>query len=163
MNGVYTNETIPDQPFPSIVTTPGTSVVSSNEGQTPNGISHSTITPDQSFPIPQAAQQLLSTKLNTSTQKILKTFSFTPNGAIKIGNFAQGETGEVDISPNGIIAINQQGRQTIAIDGDTGDAQFAGEVSSGSTVTGDVTILQGGHIILYDSNNVPSIFIGNNS
>jgi len=152
---IYTPIVIADTPFPQDQqTTQASTQTSTNDVQVPATI------PDSSFPVQQVATELLSTSLNTRSRKIIQAFEFTPSGAIQVGVFTPGVSGDIRISPNGIVARDQAGNTTFALDGDTGDSVFAGEVRSGSTVTGDVTILDGGHIILYDTQGIPSIFIG---
>lgn len=132
---VYYPQTIEDLPFPQ-------------EGVEDLGVSQSTsrdtyanpTIKDQSFPEKRQAVELLSTALNTRSRKILGEFGFTPSGAIQIGQYENGISGDVRISPNGILARNRSGLNTFALDGDTGDAIFAGQLRSGSIITGEVVL-----------------------
>lgn len=86
------------------------------------------------------AKELISMALNTISKKITQAFKFTQQGAIQIGNYLNGTTGDIRISPDGITARNVDGETTFALDGTTGDASFKGEVQAGSILTGGVTI-----------------------
>jgi hypothetical protein len=156
---VYSNETISDQPFP---VNPDQVTVTDTSGQTPSGNTPSSAAtiPQQTFPVQIVAQELLSTALNTRTKKVIQEFQFAPEGAIQVGEFEPGVSGDIRISPEGIVARNQEGDTTLAIDAETGDAIFAGEVRENSTITGKVTVIDGGYILLEDSSGIPNIFIG---
>lgn len=123
-----------------------------------------------SFPQKRVAVELLSTVLNTKTKKILGEFQFTQMGAIQIGKYENGVSGDLRLSPTGVTGRNTSGTTTLAFDAETGSAIFAGEVRSGSTVTGEVVvgdndiILTGGSsgvvgLLMYN-NNIPEILIG---
>ena len=134
---VYSQETIKDTAFPvESTSTTSTDVTSGGTAKvyTPNTIS------DQPMPKPLVAVELMSTTLNTRTQKILAQWGFTPSGAIQIGQYTNGVNGDIRISPDGIVARDMAGNTTFAIDGDTGNAVFKGEVRSGSILTGGVII-----------------------
>jgi hypothetical protein len=92
------------------------------------------------FPQKAVAVELLSTALNTKSKKILGSFTFGVIGSISIGSYVNGESGEVKISPDGIVAKNVNGDTTFALDGTTGDAVFAGTIQAGAVVTGQVTV-----------------------
>lgn len=135
---VYAPATLTDEPFPTNPADDPTTVIGSAPatiGQTTPA--NNTTIPSQPMPIPQVAQQLISTKLNTITQKIIGQFQFTPSGSIKIGDYTQGGMGEIDISPNGIAAINEDGVDTFTLDGDTGEATFRGTVEAADFVIAD--------------------------
>lgn len=86
------------------------------------------------------AKEIVSKALNTISKKITQAFEFTQSGAIQIGNFLDGTTGDIRISPDGITARNVDGETTFALDGVTGNAVFKGEIQSGSILTGAITI-----------------------
>lgn len=139
---VYKPETIKDTPFPQeegegLETSQKTGVV-----YTPQTIR------DQPFPIARISNELISSVLNTKTKKILGEFTFTPSGALKIGDYQEGEAGQINISPDGIVARNTDGETTFSLDGDTGDATFLGTVRAGSLIS-DSTI-EGGAININD-------------
>ena len=121
------------------------------------------------MPAKKIAQEVISKALNTSTRKILGEFKFTPSGALQIGNYEDGQAGDIRISPGGIVARNLSGETTFSIDGDSGNATFKGIIQAGAVVAGavqvgDEKILIDGdtrRIIFYDDNGVPVIVIGN--
>ena len=92
------------------------------------------------FPVKAVAVELLSTALNTKSKKILGSFTFGVIGSISIGNYVNGESGDIRISPNGIVARNVNGATTFSMDGTTGDAVFAGTIQAGAVVSGQVTV-----------------------
>lgn len=79
--------------------------------------------------------------LNTSAKTILADFSFGVSGALQIGTYQAGVSGDIRISPNGIIARNSAGANTIAINGSTGEITAfvltAGSIT-GITITGGI-------------------------
>ena len=169
---VYTPTVIPDTPFPQQAASDLT--VSQ---QTGGAIYSPQEIQEQDFPVKKMAQELLSTALNTRSKKIIQEFQFTPSGAIQVGEYQQGVAGDVRISPNGITARNITGDTTFALDGDTGDAVFAGTMRSGSVIAGSVITGQvdvgnglnnsyvrldgaNNRIIIHDGVN-PRIVIGN--
>jgi hypothetical protein len=163
---VYSQETIQDAAFPVEQTT-------TTESESTTGASAKVYTPveiqEQSMPQPRIAVELLSTQLNTRTAKILAEFGFTPSGAIQVGIFQNGVSGDIRISPNGIVARDISGNTTFALDGDTGDATFAGTVQAGTLISGAVAVGDGSilidgstkRMVFYDDNNIPVIIIGN--
>lgn len=86
------------------------------------------------FPISSTAKELLSKTLDTKRKKILGSYSFGSLGAINIGTYESGVSGSISLSPNGITAVNSSGETTFALDGDTGDATFAGTLAAGVVV-----------------------------
>ncbi len=122
------------------------------------------------FPRRRMAVELLSRALNTRTRRILAEFEFTPSGALQIGQFVAGVSGDLRLSPNGILGRNKSGVITFAVDGTTGDAIFRGELRAGSIVTGLITVgnntwvIDGDpdqpRILLYDPNGLVSIVLG---
>lgn len=131
---VYTPEVIPDAGFP-LEGTPTTAVTSSTQ-QVTNQIYGAKEMTEQGFPLKMVAKELLSTAINTVTKKITKAFEFTKSGALQIGEYLNGVSGDIRISPDGITARNKSGNTTFSLDGDTGDAIFTGDVRA-STFTSD--------------------------
>jgi len=119
------------------------------------------------FPTRRVAYELLGSALNTRSRKILAEFEFTQTGAIQIGDYKSGESGDIRISPNGIVARNSSGLTTFAIDGDTGDATFKGTVQTGAIISGLLVLgdndiaIDGEYkrMVFYD-NGIPAIVIG---
>ena len=88
------------------------------------------------FPVKQVARETLSHALNTKTKQILGEFTFGEVGAISIGSYSNGVSGDIRITPNGITARDINGATTFSIDGSDGSAVFKGTVSAGSVVVG---------------------------
>lgn len=141
---VYEPETIPDTPFPQEGPVDYGSVTPTGGGQTLSP----TTTKEQTFPTKRVAVELLSTALNTRTRKILQEFEFTEFGGIKVGNYENGISGDIRITSAGIVARNSSGINTIAIDGETGDATFAGTLQSGTLISGLVVV--GNNALIFD-------------
>ena len=150
---VVYQEIVPDNPFPG-EPEPIALVGQSN----PVGTVTQTVSKEKTFPVKILAHELLSTAINTRSRKVLQEFTLQQSGGFKIGDFKEGLSGEVSITPNGLLAKNISGITTIVIDGDTGDAIFAGELRTGALITGTVEITDG-NIALYN-NGVLEIFIG---
>lgn len=147
---VYTPETITDNQYSSEGIAP-TSVSSSN---TPV----STTTPEtQTNPYTVkpntekiVAFDVIGLSIDTHKQVILGNYSFGQVGALAIGEYVPGESGDIRISPNGIIARNVNGDITILIDGTTGDVTVKGTITAGSLVTGNVVVQGAGAFIVND-------------
>lgn len=111
---------------------------------------------DQSLPTAKIAVELISTSLNTKSQKILGRYSFTESGAIQIGTYEAGQNGDIRISPSGIIARNSSGITTFTLDGETGDAVFSGTIQTGTLISGDVVV--GDNAVRIDGTNRRMLF-----
>lgn len=83
--------------------------------------------------------ELIVANLNTQTAQILGAFEFGASGAIQIGTYSSGVTGDIRISPNGIVARNKDNVTTFALDGDDGSATFLGTVAANSVISCDVS------------------------
>lgn len=130
---IYTPEVISDTPFPD---QNQESLDSSQSGASTGVYSPMTIK-DQPLPRPVVAHELLNNRLNTKTGNILGQFNFQPSGALQIGLYKDGETGDIRISPNGIVARDRYGINTFTLDGETGDALFRGTIMAGDVVVSD--------------------------
>ena len=73
------------------------------------------------------------------------------SGALQIGKYESGVSGDLRISPNGIVARNSSGMTTFALDGDTGSAVFMGEIQAGAIITGLVSV--GNNNVVIDGEN----------
>ena len=153
-NKVYTQEIIQENPFPN----EDLQLIPLTSPSNPKDTYNPTTTKEKVFPVKKIAVELLSTALNTRSRKILEEFTLQQSGGFQIGDFQQGLTGDLRLTPNGITARDIAGITTFAIDGTTGNAVFAGELKSGSIVTGTVQITDG-NIALYND-GVLEIFIG---
>ena len=162
---VYTPVTIADNPLP------GDTAVFGKASATTGGSGVSTPSSVENQPMPtrKIAMEVLSAAFNTKTRKILAEFSFTEFGAIQIGKYQNGVSGDIRMTPNGLTTRNAAGITTFALDGETGSAIFAGELRSGSIITG-LLVLGNNSIVLdgenvrqafYDDNGIPVIVIGN--
>jgi len=147
---VYTPEVIEETPFPTDLS----SVIPTTQSQ-PAGTFANTISKEKPMPKKRVAVELLSTVLNTVSRKILGAFELVQQGAIQIGNFAQGISGDIRITPNGITARDKAGNTTFNIDGDTGDAQFKGEIRAGSIIT-EGRIVNSNGVIIADEHGLTS-------
>lgn len=162
---VYTPEVISENALPS--DDAGISYAAS-EGESKGTYTPATVK-EQQIPTKRIAIELLSTVLNTKSKKILGELQFTEMGAIQIGKYEHGVSGEVKISQDGIVAKNKAGSTTVTIDGDTGDATFAGTLQTGSVVAGAVAIGENGDIYIDGESRrmiwyvagIPTIVIGN--
>jgi hypothetical protein len=101
----------------------------------------------RSLPRPEHAKEVISNKLDTLIGKIKQTLEFTHYGALKIGKFIEGETGEITITGDGITATDIKGRPTFGLNGQNGDAYFSGELAAKSIITGRIDIGRDGYII----------------
>lgn len=157
---VYKPPTIEDQPFPQ-----------QEEGldhgvsqTTGKGIYSQPKIKNERFPNLRRAKELISNSLNTISKKILGVFEFTPSGAIQIGSYEEDKTGDIKISPDGIVGRNKTGATTFAIDGETGDAVFKGDLRAGSVIAGDSSVVVDevdghGRILFYEGDKV-AILLG---
>lgn len=135
---VYTQEVITDNPFPN-----GEATSSSDQTGTTSAVYTAQKIKDQPIIKKIIAQETIGKALNTKSKKILGDFQFTEQGAISIGKYTHGVSGDVKISPNGIVAKNSSGNTTFALDGDTGNATFSGTIQAG----GDVTVIDEGGLV----------------
>lgn len=153
-NKVYYPETIDQNPLPVTGGLVGQlAPVVSGSG---NGEEKQYTTPriDQ-IPFPERvyAVETIGATLNTKARKILGGFSFGKYGGIQVGEYENGVTGDIKISPNGIVARNSNGDTTFALDGETGDATFLGTIAAGSVIVGTTGIGTGSSIYLDGANN----------
>lgn len=159
---VYTQEIVAENPFPGeVVQTVSDSTSGTKDNYTP------TTTKEKNLPKKRTAVELLSTALNTRSRKILQEFELQQSGGFQIGNFQEGLTGDLRLTPNGITARDIAGLTTFAIDGTTGDAVFAGQVRAGSTIVSNTIITEeassGNGRTVYYNDGIPSIVIGDPS
>lgn len=159
---VYTPEVVQANPFPNEVASPITQ---------PSQGSGDTLTPtttkEKSFPKKRTAVELLSTAMNTKSRKILQEFALQQSGGFQVGNFQEGLSGDIKITPSGITARDIAGITTFALDGTDGSAIFAGQVRAGSTIVSDTIVTEqassGNGRTVYYNDGVPAIVIGDPS
>src|SRR3990167_4216235 len=142
---VFTHEVIQETPFPG-----EPEVIAPMAQPNPIGTFTPSTVKEKSLPKKRTAVELLSTALNTRSRKILEEFELQQSGGLKIGDFKEGISGDLRITPNGLTARDIAGLTTFAIDGTTGDAVFKGTIKSGSVITGS---LISGDISLGGQNN----------
>ena len=151
---------ISETPFPNQEETSGVSQPSTTSG----GVISTTKIKDNPFPRKVIAHETIASSLNTKTKKILGQYEFAQQGAIQVGKYENGVSGDMRLSPDGITARNNAGTTTFAIDGDTGDATFKGNVQAGAFFVGSTVAVEesssgNGRIVLYND-GLPSILIG---
>lgn len=156
---VYEPEIVPDNPFPSEVISP---VLSQNKSLGEGNYAPA-IAKEKTFPKKRTAVELLSNALNTRSKKILQEFALTQFGGLKIGDFKEGLSGDIRITPNGITARDIAGLTTFSIDGSDGSAAFRGQIQSGSLITGEVVVGNNRVIIDVDENEEPTIIVNDGS
>ena len=132
---VFSQEIVQENPFPGDpVVLDGQSDVSKDGNYAPS------TTKEKPMPVKRMAVELLSTALNTRSRKVLQEFTLQQSGGFQIGNFQEGLTGDLRLTPNGITARDIAGVTTFAIDGTTGDGVFKGEIRAGSLISGQVIV-----------------------
>lgn len=94
------------------------------------------------FPTLAIAREVISNTLSTRSKQILGAFTFGEMGAIAIGKYELGVSGDIRLSPNGIVARNTAGENTIAIDGETGDLAIKGTILAGSVIAAQMNATQ---------------------
>lgn len=160
INQVYHPLIIPDVPFPQDqgVAQQVFTVQTSQIGQpSPTIEPTSQLVSGQGFPDKRVAYELLTTALNTKALTIGQPFTFTPSGALQIGNYELGVSGDIRISPAGIIARDSSGNTTFTLDGDTGDGTFSGQIRASSFENDFFSVDPQGNVI------AQSIIIASNS
>lgn len=157
----YEPEVIVETPFPGEVIE-GTGQVSKS-----GGTYQPTTTGTKSFKRKKIATELLSTALNTHSRKILGEFEFSQQGALQIGEYTNGVSGDLRISPNGITARDSAGLTTFNLDGTDGSAVFKGTIQAGSLVSGLVSVGDDNIVIdgeekrmVFYNDDIPEIVIG---
>ncbi len=155
---VYEPEIIQDAPFPG----QEVPVSQSNSASNPAGTYSPTTTKAKGFPIKRTAVELLSEVLNTRSRKILQSFDLAQSGGFQIGNFQEGISGDLRITPNGIVGRDIAGLVVFEIDTD-GNATFKGQIQSGSVVTGRVVVGNNRVIIDVDESGEGRIVVNDGS
>lgn len=112
------------------------------------------------------AQELVNDSLNTISRQVLGEYQFSETGAIAIGKYKPGVSGQIKISPSGIVGINSSGETTFAIDGQTGNATFKGTISAGSVISASISAgnitgqIVNAQILSVDFAKITSVSIG---
>ena len=123
---IYKPEEIKNNPFPEQIETLDFSDSQTSSGQ----IENQAKIKDQRVPRKRVSRETIASALNTKSKKILGEFTFTEGGAIRVGVYSPGVSGDLRITPNGLTARNESGITTFAIDGTTGNAVFKGSIDA---------------------------------
>ena len=97
-----------------------------------------------------ASGHFADSAISTATSTIITPFTFGISGALQIGSYVNGTSGDLRISPSGILARNSSGSTTFSINGTTGVATITGlvvgtNVAIGTAAaTADMTTIVGG-------------------
>jgi hypothetical protein len=166
---IYIPESIEQQPFP----TTGESVVVAEPSTASTTKATDTVytpkeEPQRKNPEKVVAVETISASLDTQGRRILGAYEFGVLGAIQVGTYVAGISGDLKISPDGIVARNKSGVTTFSLDGTTGDATFKGSISAGSVIVGAVDVggsniqIDGANnrIMIYDDAGTPRIILG---
>lgn len=161
---IYFPETVTDTPFPTEEQPVSLEVAENQSAE----VSQNKTTKAQDFPTRRVAYEVLGNALNTRSKKILAEFDFGKSGALQIGEYQNGTSGDIRISPNGIVARDSAGVTTFALDGTTGSAVFKGTIQSDTLISGlvqvggDKVVIDGenNQILVYDENDNVAILIG---
>jgi hypothetical protein len=145
MDTVYEPSVIKDNPLPDSI--PQTQSAASAIDNSTMQVSQPYSIPDSIIPRKVVAHETIGETLNTKSKKITADYSFTEQGSLDIGAYNPGVSGDVRISPDGITARDKAGNTTFSLDGDTGDATFAGKLVAGTEIVGSV-ILGSGETVL---------------
>ena len=137
----YLPEEITTEPFPA----PGDELVNAGSatvaaGKEDQQLSPATTGVNKKFPERVIAHQTISESLNTKEKKILGNYQFGPQGAIQVGKYVSGTSGDIKITPDGVTARNSTGDTTFVLDGTTGDVTIKGTLESESVITGNITV-----------------------
>ena len=128
---------IKDLVFPNLEESSTVSSGSGGDGEYSNPVM-----PDVVFPTLKIAREVISTTLDTRSKQILGAYSFGQMGAIQIGVYELGVSGDIRITPDGFVARNTAGENTIAIDGETGDLVLKGTILAGSVIAAELNATQ---------------------
>lgn len=128
---------IKDLVFPNLENEPTVSSGSGGDGEYK--------TPEISeviFPTLKIAREVISNTLDTRSKQILGAYTFGQMGAIAIGVYEAGISGDIRITPDGLVARNSAGEETIAVDGQTGDLVLKGTILAGSVIAAEINATQ---------------------
>lgn len=92
------------------------------------------------FPEKRIARETIGMALDTQKKRILGEFTFGQVGSIAIGTYENGVSGDIRITPNGLVARDINGVETISLDGATGSAVFRGTIQAGAVIAGAVVV-----------------------
>lgn len=107
-------------------------------------------TVERSFPTQTIANTVIADSLNTQSRRILSDFSFGEYGSLAVGKYDEGVSGDIKISPAGIVARNKTGATTFTIDATTGDATFKGTLAANTIIASSRVYITERGIIVND-------------
>ena len=152
-SNVHEPEVIQDQPFPGIEDdTNGSYSGGASDSQRVSEHSPREI-PERNFPSQVIANQIISDSFDSQSRRILSEYQFGLSGALQIGKYEENVSGDVRISPTGIIGRNLLGETTFTLDAQTGDATFRGTIAAGSVIAGSTEVGNTGNILIDGTNN----------
>lgn len=140
-------ETISEQLFPNLESATSPSNSTSNGSSSGEKVETSQ---ERGFPTASIATHVISDSLDTQSRRILAEYNFGESGALLIGRFVDGISGELRISPDGLVAKNKNGETTFTLDATTGDATFKGILAAGSLIAGSRVYITERGIIVND-------------
>jgi hypothetical protein len=132
-------EEIQDQPVPlldgtmSVASGVDTTATPTENAETPKAIKDQVVAP------PLVALETISKSLDTKSRSIKGVYTFEQLGAIIVGLLGSG-TGQITISPDGILAQDVSGNTTFALSGVDGSAVFKGTIQASSFIAGAVEV-----------------------
>lgn len=99
--------------------------------------------PSNEINSPVLASDVVGMSMNTQARQILGGYTFGQVGSLAVGKYVAGVSGDIRISPSGIVGRNTSGTNTFTIDGTTGSATFLGTVTATAGSIGGFTIASG--------------------
>lgn len=145
---VHEPEVIRDQPFPGIDDdTNGSYSGGASDSQRVSEHEPREI-PERNFPTQLIANQVISDSFDSQSRRILAQYEFGLSGALQIGKYEENVSGDVRVSPTGIIGRNILGETTFTLDAQTGDATFKGTIAAGSLIAGRTDVGEGGNVFI---------------
>lgn len=161
---IYSPPTIEDQPYP----TEETEVAFSTDDKDTKDTYQVPKIKNLGLPTRKIAYELIGSAINTRSRKVLGEFTLAESGGFQIGKYVNGVTGDLRITPNGIVARDKAGIETFVLDATTGSAVFKGTIQAGTLIGGEVVvgdnrvIIDGANsrIVVYDDDGIPRILIG---
>jgi hypothetical protein len=112
--------------------------------ETKDSVFYPNTSPSNPITLPVVASQLVNISLNTQSRQILGNYVFGQLGAISIGKYVAGVSGNIKISPDGIVGTSKDdGLDSFTIDGTTGNATFKGTITALAGNIGGFTIASG--------------------
>ena len=133
-----TPQTIVDQPIPLLDGTQTDPSGTNSTGDSTSVVIVPTTQVDKTFPQKVVASETISQSLNTETKRITGEYSFEQLGAFVVYSIIH-PLASIKISGDGIAATDANGNPTFTLDGETGDATFAGTVKAGNVEVIDDT------------------------